>query len=111
MLTLVVTYSFPSERTTQAEGFLRDLIAGSRSEPGCRRYDVFRSSDHAGTFLIFEQYDDETALAAHRATEHFARAGTNGIQAIAHSRSANIYGAFDEATGVPRSRTNSIESG
>jgi autoinducer 2-degrading protein len=47
--------------------------AASVKEPGCRQFDVlFENSDPHHVFL-YEVYDDETALEAHRATAHFKR--------------------------------------
>jgi len=45
----------------------------SVKEPGCRQFDVlFEDSDPHHVFL-YEVYDDETALEAHRATAHFKK--------------------------------------
>jgi autoinducer 2-degrading protein len=47
--------------------------AASVKEPGCRQFDVlFEDSDPHHVFL-YEVYDDETALEAHRATAHFKK--------------------------------------
>ena len=94
MLTLVVTYAFPHASESAAEAFLRDLVENSRREPGCRLYEVFRAAETPGTYLIFEKYDDEAALDAHRASEHFQRSGKNGIQPIAQRREAALYHEF-----------------
>ncbi|GAC1441789.1 MAG: hypothetical protein NVSMB59_02850 [Vulcanimicrobiaceae bacterium] len=94
MITLAVTYVFESGHEREAERYLRELLAASRLEPGCRTYDVNRSTEHAGTFLIYERYDDPAALDAHRASPHFERFGKNGIQTIAQSRVAAVYEPF-----------------
>lgn len=98
MITLVVTYVFHAETLAEAEDCLRALIAPSRAEPGCRTYEISRSKDDRRTFLIFEQYDDEAALEAHRATDHFLRYGKNGIATLAESRVATLYDPFAPAT-------------
>ena len=94
MINLCVTYVFAPEKLAEAEGYLRALIAPSRAEPGCRTYEISRSKDDPHTFLIFEQYDDEAAIDAHRATSHFQQYGKNGIAAIAQSRVAGLYLPF-----------------
>jgi quinol monooxygenase YgiN len=94
MLTLVVTYAFPEASEAAAETFLSDLVENTRREPGCRLYEVFRAAETPRTFLIFEKYDDEAALEAHRASEHFQRSGKNGIQPIAERREAALYRDF-----------------
>jgi quinol monooxygenase YgiN len=43
-----------------------------RDEPGCRLYHVSRSTERDDLVLLYEQYVDEAALAAHRETSHFA---------------------------------------
>lgn len=94
MITLAVTYVFRAGHEAEAEGFLRELIAATRREPGCRTYEIHRSKDDPRTFFLYEQYDDEAALDAHRASPHFERFGKNGIQTIAQSRTAALYVPF-----------------
>ncbi len=52
----------------------RDAIlrnaAASRSEPGCRQFDVCFSEDGLACFL-YELYNDRAAFDAHLATAHF----------------------------------------
>lgn len=50
---------------------LRQLIPASRSEPGCLQYDVYRGTDDPRTFVLFERYADQAALAAHSESTHF----------------------------------------
>jgi quinol monooxygenase YgiN len=52
---------------------LADMRAASLAEPGCRSYETHESAEEAGTFLIYERYDDAAALQAHRESEHFRR--------------------------------------
>jgi len=90
MITLAVTYVFSNDHAAEAERYLRELIAVSRAESGCRTYDVNRAND-GRTFFIYERYDDDAALEAHRASPHFERFGKNGIQPLAQSRVATFY--------------------
>lgn len=94
MITLAVTYVFPAEKLAEAEGYLRELIAPTRAEPGCRTYEIYRSKDDPHAFFFYEIYDDEAAIDAHRASPHFQRFGKNGIQPIAQRRVATLYEAF-----------------
>jgi quinol monooxygenase YgiN len=50
---------------------LQDLQRISRREPGNRMFDILQSSEHAGGFLVLEEFEDEAAVAAHRASDHF----------------------------------------
>jgi quinol monooxygenase YgiN len=95
VVTLAVTYVIRAGREREAESFLRNLVAQSRKEPGCRTYTVHRSLDDPRTFFIYEQYDDAGALEAHRQTPHFLEFGRNGLQTIMESRVAGTYEAFE----------------
>ena len=44
------------------------LVAPSRAEAGCRRYDAFQSQ--TGQVIVVETWDDEAALALHGETDH-----------------------------------------
>jgi quinol monooxygenase YgiN len=57
----------------RAEAILRTMVAATRAEPGCRRYDLFRSTTAEGAALLalIEQYDDDEAIGAHRETPHY----------------------------------------
>lgn len=44
----------------------------SRSEPGCRLFEVAQDTADPTTILLYERYDDEAAYLAHRATPHYA---------------------------------------
>lgn len=71
MFGLVVNIQVKPEH---ADEFLAAMLAnarGSRTEPGNLRYDVLRSADDPNLFVIYEIYQDEPALAAHRETPHF----------------------------------------
>ncbi len=50
---------------------LRGRVAPSRQEPGNLRWDIWRDPARPGRFVLDELYQDETAVAAHRATAHF----------------------------------------
>lgn len=47
----------------------RDTI----QEPGNLRFDVLGQADDPDRFLLYEVYRDEAAVAAHKATPHYAR--------------------------------------
>lgn len=43
----------------------------SRAESGCIAFDVYRSTETPGEFMLFELYRDTIALETHRASAHF----------------------------------------
>jgi quinol monooxygenase YgiN len=52
------------------EAAVRDLVAGSRSEPGNLRYDAWWDEEK-GRIVIDELYADAAAIDAHRAADHY----------------------------------------
>jgi (4S)-4-hydroxy-5-phosphonooxypentane-2,3-dione isomerase len=97
MICLAVIYTFQPGKEEEAVGYLRELIPASRKEPGCRMYVVHRGKEDPRMFFIYEQYDDEAALEAHRNSSHFQRYGKNGLQTIAATREPRLYVPLDEA--------------
>ena len=50
---------------------LQGMLAPSRGEAGCLRYDLWRDQGNAERFVLDELYVDDAAIAAHKATAHF----------------------------------------
>ncbi len=48
-----------------------ELVAKTRQEEGNLFYTVHQSNTEPGTFMLYEAYKNEDAVAAHRASEHF----------------------------------------
>jgi autoinducer 2-degrading protein len=46
---------------------------GSILEPGVLRFDVLRSTDHPGEYLLYEAYESEEAAEAHKHTTHYKK--------------------------------------
>ena len=53
------------------EKVLRDMVSKVEQEEGCLLYTLHRSQDDPAVFLFYEQYEDEEAIAYHRATPHY----------------------------------------
>jgi len=60
----------PEDRSDISES-LRLLAESSRREPGCITYVPHLVEGDPDTVVIYEQYTDSKALAAHRETQHF----------------------------------------
>jgi len=58
----------------QLETVLRSLVAPSRLEAGCLRYDLHRVADNAEAFVFLETWTGREAHQAHMATAHFQEA-------------------------------------
>jgi quinol monooxygenase YgiN len=54
---------------------LEGLVAPTRAEPGCLRYDLVRDRAEPGVFTFVEEWTDDAALDRHFETPHFIAAG------------------------------------
>ncbi|CAL9466629.1 (4S)-4-hydroxy-5-phosphonooxypentane-2,3-dione isomerase [Nocardiopsis dassonvillei] len=62
----------PGRREAFVAGISRHAAASVREEAGCLRFDVTADSADPDLFWVCEVFADEAALAAHRASAHFA---------------------------------------
>jgi quinol monooxygenase YgiN len=95
MVSFVVRFKFaPEDRAEMAEA-VRILAAESRREPGCVSYIPHQSEEDPNTIVIYEQYRDEQALAAHRESPHFKKYGVGGLLQRMKDRSMENLVALD----------------
>ena len=87
MISFVVRLKFASEDRADVAGTLRALAAASRQEPGCVSYIPHTLEDDPDTVLIYEQYRDAKAQAAHRESEHFKLHAVGGLYQKMRERS------------------------
>jgi (4S)-4-hydroxy-5-phosphonooxypentane-2,3-dione isomerase len=52
---------------------VENALASTRTEPGCRQFDVCVDPQRHNVFFLYEIYDDDAAIAAHMASAHFLR--------------------------------------
>lgn len=79
MVSFLVRLKFAPEDRAEVAESLRLLAAASRKEPGCVTYIPHQVEDDPDTVLIYEQYQDAKALAAHRDSEHFKLHAVAGL--------------------------------
>lgn len=79
MVSFIVRLKFASEDRADIAETLRLLAEASRKEPGCVSYIPHQVEDDPDTVVIYEQYKDARALAAHRASEHFNKLAVGGL--------------------------------
>jgi autoinducer 2-degrading protein len=48
-----------------------DNHTGTRTEPGNHRFDVLQSAEDPGRFLLYEVFESQQAVEAHRNTDHY----------------------------------------
>lgn len=95
MVSFIVRFKFtPEDRADVAEA-LRILAVESRLEPGCVSYIPHHAEGDPDTILIYEQYRDEEALAAHRETPHFKKYAVGGLFQKMKDRSLENLVALD----------------
>jgi quinol monooxygenase YgiN len=73
MLRLNCFFQAKEGRLDDALTAAKELTAASLKQDGCVAYDVFASATRPGILLICETWRDETALAAHSASEPFVK--------------------------------------
>jgi len=96
MICVAVTYIFKEGHADEALPLFQALTVASRAEPGCRMYLVHRSTTEPRRFFLYEQYDDQAALDAHRAAPHFVQYATGGLFPLLESRAPELYEPIPE---------------
>ena len=79
MVSFIVRFRFAPEDRDEMKEAVRILTEESRREPGCISYVPHHSEGDPDTIVIYEQYRDENALAAHRESPHFKKYGVGGL--------------------------------
>lgn len=73
---VVATLKVQDGKQADFEAVFRDLMAQVRAnEPGNKLYQVCKSKADPTTYVVMELYENEDALKAHGASEHFKAAG------------------------------------
>jgi quinol monooxygenase YgiN len=79
MISFTVRMKFrPQDRQRVAE-LLAQLAHASRDEPGCVTYVPHTVDGEPDTIVLYEQWDDQKALEAHRITPHFKNWVVGGL--------------------------------
>jgi quinol monooxygenase YgiN len=87
MICVAVTYVVKPGHEDEAVALFRTLTGHTLAEPGCRMYIAHRSTTEPRRFFLYEQYDDQAALDAHRAAPHFEQYVNEGLFRIIEDRS------------------------
>ncbi|WBU53092.1 putative quinol monooxygenase [Paracoccus sp. SCSIO 75233] len=70
MIYIVATHEAHPDCIDELRDALRDLVAPSRAETGCVRYDLHENAKQPGHFVFYEIWADMAAFKAHGETEH-----------------------------------------
>ena len=83
---IAVTLTIDPTREAEFLDAMKTDALGSREEPGCRQFDVFKVAAKTNTYMFYEVYDDEEAVAFHKAQDHFkdwmAFQASGGVESI-----------------------------
>ncbi len=91
MVVLAVTWIAKAEKEAEVTALFHQLQAESRKEPGCRLYQVHTHRNDPRRFFIYEQYDDDVALQAHRDSRHFQDLAAKKLPLIAERQQGDLY--------------------
>jgi quinol monooxygenase YgiN len=79
MVSFIVRLKFAPQDRAEIATTLRLLTTASRQEPGCVSYVSHQLENDPDTVLIYEQYRDAEALAAHQESEHYRKYAVDGF--------------------------------
>ena len=91
MVVLAVTWMAKVGREADAAQLFSKLTEESRKEPGCAVYQVHRHRTESRRFFIYEQYKDDAALEAHRASPHFLQYAKKDLPKVADRMEGHLF--------------------
>lgn len=74
-LTVVATIIAKPGHAATVQAVFGPVIAASRQEPGCLRYEFHIDNHNDHRFFMLEEWADQAALKLHMATPHFQSLG------------------------------------
>jgi (4S)-4-hydroxy-5-phosphonooxypentane-2,3-dione isomerase len=91
MQALLARYHVKKGQGDLVEDALQEMaIAVKRDEPACLTYRASRSTEDSDVFVLYEEYEDEAALLAHRETPHFGELIEGRIVPLLESREREV---------------------
>jgi quinol monooxygenase YgiN len=82
------------EKRSDLQALLEGMVAPTRSEPGCRSYNLYEADSD---LVLIERYDDQAALEHHRTTEHYLNYRAQLSPLLASPISVSVLAPLDEA--------------
>jgi quinol monooxygenase YgiN len=95
MVVLAVTWMAKATHEAETAALFSKLTDASRKEPGCVMFQVHRHKTEPRRFFIYEQYKDDSALEAHRATPHFLQYVKKELPKVADRVEGNVFEPLD----------------
>ena len=72
MLIVAATVQIQPDKIDEAISAMQEMAEATQSEDGCIRYQFYQDIQEPTTFLAYEEWRDDAALAAHNETPHMA---------------------------------------
>jgi (4S)-4-hydroxy-5-phosphonooxypentane-2,3-dione isomerase len=93
MIVLVARYYLrsPSDLPAVKDALAKMAERVREAEPGCRLYQVSRSTENDDVVLLYEHYDDQAALEVHRETQHFKEIIEGRVMPLLDRRERELY--------------------
>jgi quinol monooxygenase YgiN len=91
MVVLSVVWMAKAGHEAEVAGIFSKLQEESRKEPGCTMYVVHRHRTEPRRFFLYEQYQDDAALEAHRTAPHFMEYARKALPKIAERIEGQLY--------------------
>lgn len=91
MVVLAVTWMAKAGHDNEVVPILAKLTDESRKEPGVLMFQVHRHKTEQRRFFIYEQYKDDAALEAHRASPHFLQYARKDLPKVADRVEGNLF--------------------
>ena len=95
-LSVVARFAPLPEKRSDLQALLESMVAPTRSEAGCRIYNLYEASAH-GDLVLIERYDDLTALERHRTSKHYLDYRAELSPLLASPVSVTVLAPLDEA--------------
>lgn len=98
MYVIVARFTAQEGKADDVGAFLREMEPHANAEPGCAQYTVQRLIDDPRVFLLYEQYHDEDAFAAHTETLEFKRLILGEVVPLLADRGREAFWTLDHSS-------------
>ena len=92
MIVLTVKYTCKSGKADDVLAVMRQMAPlVKQHEPGCRTYQISRSTENPDLLFLYEVYEDQAALDFHAQTDHFKQIIQGEVIPLLESRARELY--------------------
>jgi quinol monooxygenase YgiN len=95
MVVLAVTWMAKTGKEAEVAALLSKLTDESRKEPGCVTYQVHKHKTDPRRFFIYEKYENDAAIEAHRGSPHFLQHAKKDLPKVADRIEGHLYEPLD----------------